>query len=327
MAKIAFSFFLIFCFSYCKRQSELPAQNNNAEKILFTADVNSSPLNWQLFTINPDGTGETQLMNFTYPASSGGMSEASWSPDRKKIVCVSPNPARGNDIYIMNVDGTNVSQLTNSDRFEQHPYISPDGKKILFEARVVSTGMSYISQLFTMNIDGTGETQLTNFSNGTNFLSISGSWSPDGTKIVFHSDKDNPNRLGIYVMNADGSAITRLTTGTSNIEYNPSFSPNGTKILFTARVFDPVSTQHKMPQIFTINSDGTGTTQLTNFTNSSNMYNIVDLSWSPDGSKIAFISSKDDPYGPAEMYTMNADGTNMKRLTTNRREERSLNWK
>ena len=55
-------------------------------------------------------------------------------------------------------------------------------------------------------------------------------WSPDGTKIVFTSERDG-NRE-IYVMNDDGSAPTRLTNDTSALDFSPAWSPDGATILY-----------------------------------------------------------------------------------------------
>ncbi|WP_408898507.1 putative Ig domain-containing protein [Nocardioides sp. R1-1] len=147
-----------------------------------------------------------------------------------------------------------------------------------------------------MNADGTGQTRLTENSH----ISWQPTWSPDGTRIAFASERDGDSE--IYVMNADGTGQTRLTD-TPSVDYYPSWSPDGTKIAFASgRDFWASN------DIYVMNADGTGQTRLT--TNSS----LDDMpSWSPDGTKIAFIN---DRTGNNQIYVMNADGTGQTRLTT-----------
>ena len=64
-----------------------------------------------------------------------------------------------------------------------------------------------------MNPDGTGQTRLTN----NPALDSAPAWSPDGTKILFTSTRDNAMSPSLYVMNADGSSPTRVTTGSDGV--------------------------------------------------------------------------------------------------------------
>ncbi len=116
------------------------------------------------------------------------------------------------------------------------------------------------------------------------------SWSPDGSKIAFVSD-----RLGspqIFIMNSDGSGVRRLTrSGTYNV--NPSWSPKGDRILY--------SRQHPGGfQIHSISPDGSDDTQLTTQGRNENPR------WSPDGRFITFGSNRG---GKEAIYVMRADGS------------------
>ncbi len=124
--------------------------------------------------------------------------------------------------------------------------------------------------------------------------------SPDGSKIVFFSDRDG-NGSEIYVMNGDGSGQTRLTDNTSD-DMSPSFSPDGSKIAFE-------SYRDGNNEIYIMNADGSGQTRLTD-----NMESDRLPSFSPDGSKIIFRSFRD---GNFEIYIMNIDGSNQENLTNN----------
>ena len=99
---------------------------------------------------------------------------------------------------------------------------SANENKILF-----SSDVNDVSHLYTMNVDGTNETKITNFTNGTNSVWGAGdaSWSPDGTKIIFISDKDSDNDGGseIYTINSDGTNLVRINHNARG-ESNPTWN-------------------------------------------------------------------------------------------------------
>ena len=123
------------------------------------------------------------------------------------------------------------------------------------------------------------------------------------------------NRTGyyeVYKVNADGSGETRLTFD-SKTDHSGVWSPDGTKIAFYSTRDNPYG------DIYTMNADGSGIKRVTNTPGCS-----IRPTWSPDGAKIAFQSTKDAPDPLAigvnaswEIYTVNADGTGMTRITNN----------
>ena len=151
------------------------------------------------------------------------------------------------------------------------------------------------AEIYAMRADGSGQTRLT--SNPA--TDDCPAWSPDGSKIVFCSDRDGIFQL--YTMNADGSEVTRLTHSGAR-DLHPAWSPDGTRIAF-ARV-----TFLANEDIFVMNADGTDPTPLTDFLGAD-----YDAAWSPDGTRIAFVSSRD---GHHHIFVMNADGTGVTRLTS-----------
>jgi dipeptidyl aminopeptidase/acylaminoacyl peptidase len=125
-------------------------------------------------------------------------------------------------------------------------------------------------------------------------------------KVAFASNRDGDDE--IFVMNSDGSGQQQLTANTAT-DTRPDWSPDGTKIVFE-------SDRDGNTELYVMNADGTGQTRLT--TNTANDNQPV---WSPDGTKIAFTSDRaigagdGNGNGGYELYVMNADGTNVVRLT------------
>jgi WD40 repeat protein len=112
------------------------------------------------------------------------------------------------EIYSMNADGTNPTNLTNNTAADIRPAFSPDGSKIAFQSG--RDGNDY--EIYSMNADGTNPTRLTN----NPAFDAAPAFSPDGSKLAFQSHRDgNPE---IYSMNADGTSPTRLTNNPANEE-------------------------------------------------------------------------------------------------------------
>lgn len=155
-------------------------------------------------------------------------------------------------------------------------------------------------QIYVMNSDGSEQTRLTYSGASDDYPR----WSPDGTKILFQSDRDNPETgfADVYVMNADGSGQTRLTTDT-NDDSAAVWSPDGTKIAFQS------ARNGVSYQVYVMNADGS---RQMNISNSG--ANDTQPSWSPGGMKIAFASDRVEA-DFSSVYLMNTDGSNQTRLT------------
>lgn len=148
--------------------------------------------------------------------------------------------------------------------------------------------------IFTMLADGSNLTNITNHP----ATDTSPSYSPDGTKIVFSSNRDGNSE--IYRMNADGGSPVRLTNDTG-ADMSPDYSPDGQSIVF-------VSSRDGNNEIYKMNADGSNQVRLTNDAGSD-----TTPSFSPDGQKIIFVTSRISQAN-LKLYTMNTDGTNQQAI-------------
>jgi TolB protein len=212
------------------------------------------------------------------------------------------------DIYVMNPDGSNQRNLTNSSTSEVSPAFSPDGKRIAF--------LRDWKTLQVMNADGSNQTQLFDGARAGFQTMMSPDWSPDGRKIAFSGIRsDDLNNQDVYVIGADGTGLTRLTTDPAD-DTSPRFSPDGARIAFSS-IRDRVPNEVNY-EIYVMNADGSGQTRVTNNTKFDH-----GPAWSPDGTRIAFTSRRDDNF---EVYVMNADGSGQTRLTVNGEQDSDPEW-
>ena len=311
--------FLFFCvLSGCTKNEnnlvtpEPPAPQGPSGYITF---FNTDNFNFShLTTLKYDGTESKIIFKDNVTTGELNFNETPrWSFDRTKIIFASdraPGSTRY-DLFVINSDGSGLKQLTNTpDRSESFPSFSPDGQTILYSA----TGQNSRQQLFLCNADGSNPRQLTSFTHPTRTVACrQGLWSHDGNNIYFISDKDT-TASNIYSIKADGTEVRRITTNNVATDWFTSVSKTG-KLAFYSSV-------NGTPYVFTVNADGTNRTQVTNFWSG-------DPAISPDGSMIAFISNKDKASNNdgADLYTIKADGTDLKRLTNTPGDKFYPDWK
>jgi TolB protein len=205
-------------------------------------------------------------------------------------------------IQIINADGTGQTQLTEGlFIIDDDPVYSPDGSKIAF-----SRYSSSKSEVCVMNADGTNVVTITSGNVEPESYNRNPSWSPDGTKLVFISNRSGSGKTELWTVNSDGSAPVRLTTSVQiassdqgpifSSDLDPAWSPDGSKIAFVSNRSAWADTE-----LYVMNADGSDPVKLTDDTLDDYM-----PSWSPDSQKIAFTKSQGAP-----IQIINRDGTNL----------------
>ncbi len=250
----------------------------------------------ELLVVRADGTGLTRLTD-SRPAAWGPL----WSPDAKQIAFVSGVGMEA-EVYVVAAEGGAPRRLTVNDRWDYPRSWSPDGRLLLIE----TAGRDERLRIAVLDV-ATGDLQYL-----TDGKANDGdpAYSPDGSRIVFSSDRDG-NRE-IYVMRADGTGVRRLTSHPA-WDGHPYWSADGTRILFES-TRGPGDTFEVMVMF----ADGGRATNLTR--------NAVDdkhPSFSPDGRRVLYESHRD---GQVDLFLVELDGTNQRNLTRHPANDMHASW-
>ena len=192
-----------------------------------------------------DSVVPPQLINSARPAGSDD-TDASWSPDGTRFVfrSIACDFCLATELYTMNADGTNRTQVTNADGVESSPRWSPDGTRVAYEAT-----RGGVRGVYVKNADGTGaEVKVS----GAVETAGAAAWSPQGSRLAFASDGGN-----VYAVSPDGSGLTPLTDVLANGGGGLFWSPDGGKVAFHNHNGDAVD-------LYVVNGDGSR--RATNYT-------------------------------------------------------------
>lgn len=254
---------------------------------------------YDVFTVNPDGTGLRLIR--------GGLQadfDPTWSPDGSKIAFAScPRFPLAADIYVMNADGSGLTNITNTPLDDEHqPAWSPDGEQVVYVKGALSpvpvAPVPSDWELYVMNSDGS-DSHLLYASPGNQ---IQPAWSPDGKWIAFVRFGDSS--LELVKANGGGHRVVPAPPHAGRA-LRPEWSPDGRLLAFGYGSVEDGS--YREFDIWVARLDRF---RLRNITEPSS-HNEIEPSWSPDGRKIAFVSDRD---GAMQLYTMNPDGSGVRRV-------------
>jgi Tol biopolymer transport system component len=245
------------------------------------------------------------------------------------------------ELWSMPTDGADARRLGPG----LSPAWSPNGRMIAFDN---NANGNY--DVWVMRADGSARRRVTQNPAPDYFAG----WSPDGTRLVFTSDRGGEDLWSIALdgtgerrltndpqpdwgasWSPDGRSIAFAGNAQGNLEveaidpdgggrhaltndperdYDPAWSPDGTRIAFT-------SERDGNANVYVMNADGSGVTQLTD-----SAFGDWRPAWSPDGMQIAFESERDETAFDRDVFVMNTDGSDQHRLRTGNVNARDVDW-
>jgi len=265
-------------------------------------------------------------------------------PFDSRLAFISTRSGRFKELYVTNLDGSDLRQLTRNQTINLSPSWGPDARALVFTSykdgrpklyemdavsgreRLIPTGPGMVmggsfspdgreiaitragakgdSEILLISPEGSVVSRLTE----SQTINVSPSFSPNGSQLAFCSGRTGSPQ--IYVMGTGGGQARRLTfKGSYNTQ--PVWSPKGDKIAYTGRVDGRF-------QIFVVAADGGEATQIT-----SSRGDNVDPTWSPDGRYLIFSSTR---AGKAQLYFSDARGIRQRQLITSPGSDSSPAW-
>ena len=310
---------------------------SESSQIVFVSNRNG---NSQIFVVDENSSNFQELTSPEYESY-----DPDWSSDKKRIVYIS-NQGDGDDLYVIDIDGSNSQQLTFSEQSEETPRWSPDGTKIAYTA---STGEEDKIFVYDLSTERTTAIEVQDFFFWP--LRPDFSWSPDSSHLAFYAEDEDSGAIGLW--NIEDKSYQWVLDSELLFDAFPIWSPDGTtlsSVIRTDQSDDPNF------QIFTISTDGSNFKVLAEFerkpyaltwspdsqwiafikdhtltmsedavfvigADGQNLHQVTEndivfityLDWSPDGRNLVFSS---DFYGSLDLFTINTDGTNLRRLTS-----------
>ena len=256
-----------------------------------------------VYSIAADGSDRRRIVNNAF--------DPVWSPDGSQIAFLRWIRRDSPDIFVVDVATKGVRRLTRSGRYEWSPVWSPNGKRL---AVARDDNATSTTSIFVMDADGRHLRQVTHPPKRSD--DGNPDWSPDGSQIAFdraieRGPESEVIARPVLVVGSDGRGLRRLSH-VGEYSYGPVWSPDGAQVAYGTEV------ANNQNGINVVNSDGTEPRRLTNDGGLPG--------WSPDGTKIAFVSARDDPPGFDQVYVMNADGSNQRRVSHTGTSDTELLW-
>ena len=252
---------------------------------------------WTLGAMQPDGSGIVKLN------APDGAADASWSPNGHQLAFEADPNGDGNlEIFVMNADGTNLRQLTDSPGWDFWPDWFPNGQQIAFTSL-----RSGVPNIYVMNVDGSDQHALTN---GAELGCFEPDVSPNGKDVIFMCSPQFAPPT-IWTIGIDAGVLTPVTQPGPYEDLDPQWSPTGQRVVFS-------SSRSGVPKIWVMDADGGNMTQLTTAPGVD-----FDPTFSPDGQQIAWWKLRG---GQGDIWVMNADGSGQLNLTNSPATEGFPDW-
>jgi TolB protein len=243
--------------------------------------------------------------------SAPAAAQAAWPGLDGRLSITQEQPGINDDVYAFSRLGDESERLTLTRNDEEQSSWSPGGRLIAYKRS---------NEVFVRDVTTADPPTRLTVKETAEVFNTQPGWSPDGAQIVFRSNRALPSTRAadVWIMNADGSGQRRLVSddpGQVTDERYPTLSPDGTRVLFTSDRSGSVG-------IWSADARTGGDVRL--------VYDgpLADSApaWSPDGSRIAFEMHPPDLAEAGDVYTMRADGSQLRQLTTDPAHDEGPAW-
>ena len=286
----------------------------------------------EIFTARPDGSNAQRLTS--NPRRTSLISD--WSPDGEMIALDSDRVGGGGrvQIYVMNADGSDQTQLTKGPGFHFTPAWSPDGSSLAISADWGARALQGIWIIPASDPDGVSQVEAQRLTTIPKGLDFDGEpqFSPDGSSIVFTRFKSfQSQKSAIHRVSVDGTGLQRLTPWKLNAS-DPDWSPDGQLITFDS---GDVGVPPAKGDIYVMRADGAGRTRLTDNprVREGKRFRLAQNPvWSPSGSRIMFTRFQARRFDPetaapgGPLIAMNPDGSAQRVVVDGKHIQNKVDW-